>query len=37
MIDVLQQAGYGIADISTDESDLEDVFLQLVGGKELKR
>ena len=34
MIDVLQAAGYGIADISTDESDLEDVFLQLVGGKE---
>jgi ABC-2 type transport system ATP-binding protein len=29
MIAVLQGAGYGIADISTDESDLEDVFLQL--------
>ncbi|MBU0800898.1 MAG: ABC transporter ATP-binding protein [Alphaproteobacteria bacterium] len=29
MIAVLQAAGYGIADISTDESDLEDVFLQL--------
>lgn len=25
----VQAAGYGIADISTDESDLEDVFLQL--------
>ncbi len=25
----LQAAGYGIADLSTDESDLEDVFLQL--------
>lgn len=33
MIAVLQEAGYGIADISTDESDLEDVFLQLVAGK----
>lgn len=30
MIAVLQAAGYGIADIATDESDLEDVFLQLV-------
>lgn len=29
MIETLQKAGYGIADISTDESDLEDVFLQL--------
>lgn len=29
MIAALQAAGYGIADISTDESDLEDVFLQL--------
>jgi ABC-2 type transport system ATP-binding protein len=25
----VQSAGYGIADLSTDESDLEDVFLQL--------
>lgn len=33
MIDVLRTSGYGITDISTDESDLEDVFLQLVGGK----
>ena len=31
MIEALQNAGYGIADISTDESDLEDVFLQLTG------
>ena len=29
MIELVQKAGYGIADISTDESDLEDVFLQL--------
>lgn len=29
MIAVLQEEGYGIADISTDESDLEDIFLQL--------
>lgn len=29
MIAALQAEGYGIADISTDESDLEDVFLQL--------
>jgi ABC-2 type transport system ATP-binding protein len=29
MIDVIQKAGYGIVDISTDESDLEDVFIQL--------
>ena len=27
----IQAAGYGIADISTDESDLEDVFLSLTG------
>lgn len=33
MIAALQADGYGITDISTDESDLEDVFLQLVGGK----
>jgi len=31
MVEALQSAGYGIADISTDESDLEDVFLQLTG------
>jgi ABC-2 type transport system ATP-binding protein len=31
MIDALQKAGYGICDISTDESNLEDVFLQLTG------
>lgn len=29
LIEMIQKAGYGIADISTDESDLEDVFLQL--------
>lgn len=29
IIAAVQNAGYGIADISTDESDLEDVFLQL--------
>lgn len=29
MIETIQKAGFGIADISTDESDLEDVFLQL--------
>ncbi len=29
MIKAFQKAGYGIVDISTDESDLEDVFLQL--------
>ena len=28
-IQAIQKAGYGIADISTDDSDLEDVFLQL--------
>lgn len=32
MIAALQAAGYGIADISTKDSDLEDVFLQLTGG-----
>lgn len=31
IIAALQGAGYGIADISTDESDLEEVFLQLTG------
>ena len=29
MIESIQKAGYGIADISTDDSDLEDVFIQL--------
>lgn len=29
MIESIQKAGYGIVDISTDDSDLEDVFLQL--------
>lgn len=29
IIEDIQKSGYGIADISTDESDLEDVFLQL--------
>lgn len=29
MIEAIQQAGYQITDISTDDSDLEDVFLQL--------
>ncbi|MEM6781056.1 MAG: ABC transporter ATP-binding protein [Pseudomonadota bacterium] len=29
MIDAIQKAGYQIVDISTDESDLEDVFLSL--------
>lgn len=29
MIEAIQKAGYGIVDIKTDESDLEDVFLQL--------
>lgn len=32
MIAALQADGYGIVDIATEESDLEDVFLQLVGG-----
>lgn len=31
VIERIQAAGYGIADISTDDSDLEDVFLQLTG------
>ena len=30
-IEAIQKAGYGISDISTDDSDLEDVFLQLTG------
>ncbi|MGB0720668.1 MAG: ABC transporter ATP-binding protein [Bdellovibrionales bacterium] len=36
MIAAIQQAGYGIVDISTKDSDLEDVFLQLTasGGAE---
>ena len=29
MIQAIQKAGYGIVDISTDDSDLEDVFIQL--------
>ncbi len=29
MIKIIQDAGYGIADITTTESDLEDVFIQL--------
>lgn len=29
MITAIQNAGYGIVDISTDDSDLEDVFIQL--------
>ncbi len=29
LIEIVQKAGYGIVDISTQESDLEDVFLQL--------
>ena len=33
IIAAIQQAGYGISDLSTDESDLEDVFLQLTGHK----
>ena len=31
LIAAVQAAGYGIADIATDERDLEDVFLQLTG------
>ncbi|MFN3828269.1 MAG: ABC transporter ATP-binding protein [Micavibrio sp.] len=33
LIEAVQAAGYGISDISTDESDLEDVFLQLTAAK----
>jgi ABC-2 type transport system ATP-binding protein len=33
IIAAVQGAGYGIADLSTDESDLEDVFLQLTQDK----
>lgn len=33
IIQAVQQAGYGIADISTDESDLEDVFVQLTSAR----
>ena len=29
IIEAIQQAGYGVADITTDDSDLEDVFIQL--------
>lgn len=32
MIEAIQKAGYGIVDISTDESDLEDIFVQLTNG-----
>jgi len=31
MIEAVQRAGFGIVDISTDDSNLEDVFLQLTG------
>lgn len=31
IIEAIQKAGFGIVDISTDDSDLEDVFLQLTG------
>ncbi len=30
VIEAIQQAGYGIVDITTEQSDLEDVFLQMV-------
>lgn len=33
IIQAVQNAGYGIVDISTDESDLEDVFIQLTSAK----
>ena len=33
IIQAVQNAGYGIADISTDESNLEDVFLQLTSAQ----
>jgi len=33
MIEAIQKAGYGIVDISTDDSDLEDVFIQLTSSK----
>ena len=33
VIDAIQKAGFGISDISTEESDLEDVFLQLTRDK----
>ena len=29
ILSALQQSGYGIVDISTEESDLEDIFLQM--------
>ena len=29
MVEAIQKAGYGIVDITTDDSDLEDVFIQL--------
>jgi len=31
IIEAIQKSGYGISDITTDDSDLEDVFLQLTG------
>jgi len=34
LIEIVQKAGYGIVDISTQESDLEDVFLQLTRNPE---
>lgn len=33
IVQAVQAAGYGIADISTDESDLEDVFIQLTSAR----
>ncbi len=33
IIKAVQDAGYGIADISTDESDLEDVFIRLTSSR----
>ncbi len=32
MIELIQKEGFGIVDITTDESDLEDVFLQITQG-----
>src|ERR1043166_8518924 len=33
LINMVQQAGYGVVEISTKEADLEDIFIQLVSGK----
>ncbi|MGH1376077.1 MAG: ABC transporter ATP-binding protein [Alphaproteobacteria bacterium] len=33
IIEAIQKAGYGIVDITTEQSDLEDVFLQLTSAK----